>query len=84
MISIAVRKTLSREALSSYQTFLPCLLHSEVWSCVGISNWKKTKSFVCFEIYKMLKFDTIKVFQVFHFFIEYFAHKFAFLSFFTK
>ena len=30
--------TTSNAALSSYQTFLPCALHSEVWFCVLIGN----------------------------------------------
>ena len=32
-------------AISSYQSILPCALHSEVWSCAWMVNWSKSSSF---------------------------------------
>ena len=32
-------------ALSSYQTFLPCAMHSEMWSCVCMGNSSESKFF---------------------------------------
>ena len=34
--------TILIDALSNYQTVLPCCLHSEVWSCVWLGNWNKS------------------------------------------
>ena len=50
---------------TSYQTFLHCLLQSEVYSCVEVANRGNSQLVICCTIKKILKFAATIIIQAF-------------------